>query len=219
METLPMATEWDDSRLADVGGRRLAFREKGQGRPTVVLETGFGATGNSFDGIAKRIAEFIRVVWYDHAGLGRSDPAPRPRTVADPPLDLQALLHTAQIPPPYLLVGHSLGALTVRYYQQRYPTDVVALVLIWDLRPMHHGTEGPNYHLGESRPHSRFSRPSLLAQVMAWNRAAKPPDQGRSARIPWSQGTVGMLAARLASLAPADYAWRRNRPGYRGRIL
>lgn len=125
-----MASGWDDARLVDVGGRRLAFREKGQGRPTVVLEMGLGAAGSSFDGIAQRIAEFTRVVWYDHAGLGRSDPAPKPRTITDLAADLQMLLHTAQLPPPYVLVGHSLGGLTVRHYQQLYPADVIALVLI-----------------------------------------------------------------------------------------
>jgi pimeloyl-ACP methyl ester carboxylesterase len=125
-----MALEWDAARLVDVGGRRLAFREQGQGQPAVVLEMGLGAAGTSYDVIAQRIAPFIRVVWYDHAGVGRSDPAPRPRTIADLAADLQVLLHAAQIPPPYVLLGHSLGGLTVRYYQQRYPGDVVALVLI-----------------------------------------------------------------------------------------
>jgi pimeloyl-ACP methyl ester carboxylesterase len=113
-----------------VGGYRLAFREKGQGLPTVVLEMGLGAAGSSYDDIARRIAAFTRVVWYDHAGIGGSDPAPMPRTIADLAADLHALLYGAQIPSPYVLVGHSLGGLMVRYYQQRYPTDVVALVLI-----------------------------------------------------------------------------------------
>jgi len=130
METQAMATGWANARLVDIGGRRLAFREAGHGHPTVVLEMGLGAAGNSFDRIALRIAEFTRVVWYDHAGLGRSDPAPRPRTITDLAADLQTLLHTAQIPPPYVLVGHSLGGLTVRHYQHLYPADVAALVLI-----------------------------------------------------------------------------------------
>lgn len=130
MGTQHMFPGWDKARLIDVGGHRLAFRQAGQGRPTVVLEMGLGAAGCSYDVIAQRLAAFTHVVWYDHAGLGRSDPAPRPRTIADLAADLHALLYTAHIPPPYVLAGHSLGGLSVRYYQQRYPTDVVALVLI-----------------------------------------------------------------------------------------
>jgi pimeloyl-ACP methyl ester carboxylesterase len=108
----------------------LRSARQGRGGQPVVLELGLGASGSSYDDIARRVAALTRVVWYDHAGLGRSDPAPTPRTIADLAADLHALLHAAQIPPPYVLLGHSLGGLTVRYYKQRYPREVVALVLI-----------------------------------------------------------------------------------------
>src|SRR5215469_4006553 len=98
-------TEWQEPRLVDVGPYRLALRKAGQGQFTVVLEMGVGAAGNFYDDIAQRVATFTRVVWYDHAGLGRSDPAPTPRTVADLAADLHALLQAAQIPPPYVLMG------------------------------------------------------------------------------------------------------------------
>src|SRR5258708_16032895 len=91
---------------------------------------GLGATGSFYDNIAEPLATFTRVVWYDRAGLGQSDPAPTPRTIQDLVVDLHALLHTANIPAPYVLVGHSLGGLTVRFYREQYPEEVVALVLI-----------------------------------------------------------------------------------------
>lgn len=121
---------WDDASLIDVGGHRLAFRQAGEAAPVVALEMGLGTSGSSYDAIAQRVASFARVVWYDHAGVGCSEPAPKPRTIADLAADLHTLLHAVQIPPPYALVGHSLGGLTVRYYQRQYPTDVAALVLI-----------------------------------------------------------------------------------------
>lgn len=120
------------ARLIDVGGYRLALRQAGHGEPTVVLEMGLGAAGDSFEEIARQVAEFTRVVWYDHAGLGRSDPTPTttPRTVADLAVDFHRLLCIAQIPPPYVVAGHSMGGLTARYYQQCFPSEVAALVLI-----------------------------------------------------------------------------------------
>lgn len=123
-------TGWDEADRIDVGGYRLALRQAGRGQPAVVLEMGLGATGSFYDDIARRVAAFTQVVWYDHAGIGRSDPAPTPRTVADLAADLHALLHAALIPPPYVLAGHSLGGLTVRYYQRLHPEEVAALVLI-----------------------------------------------------------------------------------------
>lgn len=117
--------------LIDVGGCRLAVRVAGQGVPAVVIEPGLGAEAREYDAVARELARETRVVWYDHAGMGRSDVAPaRVRTVADLARDLHALLAGARIPPPYVLAGHSLGGLTARYYQHCYPAEVAALVLI-----------------------------------------------------------------------------------------
>jgi pimeloyl-ACP methyl ester carboxylesterase len=95
---------------------------------------GLGAAGSFYDEIAREIAKDTSVVWYDRAGLGGSDPAPTPRTVADLGADLHALLQAlerdGQAFGPYVLVGHSLGGLTVRYYQHQFPAEVAALVLI-----------------------------------------------------------------------------------------
>jgi pimeloyl-ACP methyl ester carboxylesterase len=44
--------------------------------------------------------------------------------------DLHELLHRAGIPPPYVLVGHSLGGLNVRVYTGMFPEDVAGAVLV-----------------------------------------------------------------------------------------
>src|SRR6266496_2318169 len=116
--------------LLDIGGRRLAMRSQGKGVPTVVLEMGLGAPGSLFDALARQIATFTHVLWYDRAGLGQSDPAPTPRTIQDIVLDLHTLLQKAQITGPSVFAGHSLGGLVVRLYRERYPEQVAALVLI-----------------------------------------------------------------------------------------
>ena len=66
--------------LVDVGGRRLALRDAGAGRPAVVLDAGLGWTSDAWGWVQDDIARFTRVVSYDRAGLGASDPAPTPRT-------------------------------------------------------------------------------------------------------------------------------------------
>jgi len=91
---------------------------------------GLGAPGSLFDALARQIATFTHVLWYDRAGLGQSDPAPTPRTIQDIVLDLHTLLQKAQITGPSVFAGHSLGGLVVRLYRERYPEQVAALVLI-----------------------------------------------------------------------------------------
>jgi pimeloyl-ACP methyl ester carboxylesterase len=45
-------------------------------------------------------------------------------------LDLHTLLTAAKVPGPYILVGHSVGGLLVRLYSDRYPNDVVGVVMV-----------------------------------------------------------------------------------------
>jgi pimeloyl-ACP methyl ester carboxylesterase len=117
--------------LVDVGGYRLAIHCIGEGSPTVVLETGLGAPSEDWAPVQREIAGLTRVCRFDRAGRGKSDPAPTtPRTCADMIADLRALLHNAGIPPPYVLVGNSLGGMNARLYAYQYPGEVAGLVLV-----------------------------------------------------------------------------------------
>jgi pimeloyl-ACP methyl ester carboxylesterase len=122
-------------RMLDIGGRRLHVQESGQGSPVVVLESGLAATSLNWRAIQQQIARFTRVVSYDRSGFGWSDPATTPHTTSGWVDDLRTLLQTAQLPPPYILVGHSFGALIVRAYAGRFPDEVRGLVLVDPLRP------------------------------------------------------------------------------------
>jgi pimeloyl-ACP methyl ester carboxylesterase len=117
-------------KMIDVGGRRLAFSSSGTGSPTVVLETGLGAESSEWGFIQCSVAEFTRVCRYDRAGRGASDRAPRPRTASQMVDDLHALLCIANVPGPYVLVGHSFGGLLMRLYAHRYGSTVRGLLLV-----------------------------------------------------------------------------------------
>src|SRR5262245_22226713 len=117
-------------KLVDVGDRRLRMLCLGEGGPTVVLEAGMGQTLETWRAVQPALAAATRVVSYDRAGVGRSDPAPRPRSLRDMVADLRALLTHARVPAPYVLVGHSLGGLVVRVFADRFPADVAGMVLV-----------------------------------------------------------------------------------------
>jgi pimeloyl-ACP methyl ester carboxylesterase len=117
-------------RLVDIGGYRLHLACRGSGSPTVILEAGGGAFGLDWALVQPEIARQARVCVYDRAGLGWSDPSPRPRTAAVMAEELHILLERAGIEGPYVLVGHSLGGLIVRQYALAHPQDVVGMVLV-----------------------------------------------------------------------------------------
>jgi pimeloyl-ACP methyl ester carboxylesterase len=120
----------DYSTKIDVGSYQLWYQSFGTGEPTVVFESGGDCSAESLANLAHGIQSFTRALVYDRAGLGQSDPAPRPRTIQDAVTDLHGLLHDAPVPGPYLLVGHSLGGLIVRLYAHQHPREVVGLVLL-----------------------------------------------------------------------------------------
>ena len=123
----------------DVGGRRLFLRCTGSGGPTVVFDNGL--TVDWYD-LQNRLSGLTRVCSYDPARqagpLGRSDPAPGPRTGLDRVRDLHALLAAAHVPGPYVLVGHSNGGLFSLLYASRYPEQVAGMVLIDGVHPDYH---------------------------------------------------------------------------------
>jgi len=114
----------------DAGGHRLKLLTAGRGAPTVILEGGFGAGIASWTTIHGEIAKFTRVVAYDRAGLGQSGAGPKPRTAKQFATELHTALKNAGITPPYVLVGHSMGGITVRVFADMYPQEVAGLVLV-----------------------------------------------------------------------------------------
>ncbi len=117
-------------RLIDIGPCRLHLNEQGIGSPTVILESGIAATSLSWALVQPKIAEFTRVCSYDRAGLGWSEKCAAPRTVQESVTELHALLSSAQVPPPYILVGHSFGGLLIRAYANLRADEVAGLVFV-----------------------------------------------------------------------------------------
>jgi pimeloyl-ACP methyl ester carboxylesterase len=131
--TTPEATgaHGDFSATVDIGGRALYITCQGEGSPTVILEGGgFGGGVNTWVAVQPGVAAVTRVCSYDRAGVGASDPAPKPRTAADAVADVHALLSAAEVPGPYVLVGASIGGLFARLYATTYPEEVVGMVLL-----------------------------------------------------------------------------------------
>ncbi|MGB7284820.1 MAG: alpha/beta hydrolase [Candidatus Acidiferrum sp.] len=122
-------------RLVDIGGHRLHLLESGQGGLTIVLEAGLMSTMLSWSDLHLKLAQSYRVVSYDRAGLGWSDIGPMPRTSGRIVEELHTLLHRAAISPPYLLVGHSFGGLTMPLFAARFPDETVGMVLVDPVAP------------------------------------------------------------------------------------
>jgi pimeloyl-ACP methyl ester carboxylesterase len=113
----------------DVAGRCLHVAKSGSGGPAVILEAGSGCWSKHWRAVHELAGDVTSVYSYDRAGHGRSDPG-EPWTLAGWVADLEAWLSAAAVPPPYVLVGHSLGGHIVRTFAARHRADVAGLILV-----------------------------------------------------------------------------------------
>jgi pimeloyl-ACP methyl ester carboxylesterase len=122
-------------QLIDVGGHRLHLSCTGSGSPTVVLEPGAGGVSSDLGLITPAVARETQVCVYDRAGRGWSEPAATPQDATQIAIDLHTLLHSAHVPGPYVLAGHSFGGLYTLTFAARYPDEVAGMVLVDSTAP------------------------------------------------------------------------------------
>lgn len=122
-------------QMVDVGGYRLHINCSGTGSPTVVIDAGLGDWSTSWGLVQSEVTKTTRVCTYDRAGMGWSEPGPLPRDAAQLAEELHTLLQNANIPGPYIMVGHSMGGLDVLVFADNYSSEVAGIVLIESMKP------------------------------------------------------------------------------------
>jgi len=186
-------------QLVDVGGYRLHINCTGTGSPTVVIDAGLGDWSTSWGGyVQPEVAKTTRVCTYDRAGMGWSEAGPLPRDAAQFTKELHTLLQNANIPGPYIMVGHSLGGLPVRVFVHDYATEVAGVVLIESMSPRQF-THSPAELQAQSNSQSQpFSPQATLARFGIARLLVKLP--GIAPSVPASEEAYYPLYIRPQSL-------------------
>jgi pimeloyl-ACP methyl ester carboxylesterase len=127
-------------------------------QPVIVLEAGSGADLDTWQPVFAELARIAPVIAYDRLGLGQSAADPKTPTLSRNVETLDDVLRTLA-PPPYLLVGHSLGGVIIRGYSQLYAGNISGLVYL----------DVPDFEA------TRAERAALLSGE-ARQRALGPPD-------------------------------------------
>ena len=122
-------------QLISIDTHRLHLHCTGAGSPAVVFDAALGGSSLSWTFVQPAVAQFTTACVYDRAGFGWSDAGPMPRTAARMGEELHALLSRGGIRPPFVLVGHSYGAWTIRHFASKHPDEIAGLVFVDPAHP------------------------------------------------------------------------------------
>lgn len=182
-------------------GRSLRAMVAGTGDDLVVLETGLGFSGLTWQPVHARLAEHARVVAYERAGFGDSAPADDPRDLFRLANDLVTVVDA--VPHARLvLVGHSWGGPLVRVAAARLLArgeDVARVVLVDP------ADEHADLYFGRVAAAGNALQGSLLtglARVGLLGRVLRPMASGMAE--PARSAAIAASATRAAAAAAAS---------------
>lgn len=129
-----------EGKMVDAGEFKLHLQKQGEGKPTIILEAGSGASSLSWNDLPEELAKYGTVVTYDRGGYAWSEEPTTERTGENIVKELYTALKNEKIEGPYILVGHSLGGMYVRLFAQTYKEEVGGVILL-DGRPEDYSKE------------------------------------------------------------------------------
>ena len=121
---------WCQERYVTIDDQEYRIRDLGNGQVTVVFENGMSDSLEVWGAIPDSVAAKARIFQYDRADIGKSGLSQNQRTIPNMVRELRGILKDQRICPPYVLVGHSMGGLIVRYFASHYPGEVKGMLLL-----------------------------------------------------------------------------------------
>jgi pimeloyl-ACP methyl ester carboxylesterase len=181
----------------ELNGRSVRMQVAGSGEATVVFENGDGAPLESWGKVQPAVSMFAKTVAYDR----RLEDGRAAAT------ELRAALRGANLPPPYLLVGHSRGGLHARIFAGMYPGEVAGMVLVDPTHVEEARSAWPELAAQASASVVPADIPLTLISAMG---ASQMPFMNAKIRA----GAAARRAARVEDSA-ANHEWLRAIPGGR----
>lgn len=119
-----------DTIPVTVDNHKMPLYVAGSGKYTVVLEAGGSSNHRCWRAVDTAIAKITRVISYDRPGYLQSEKCEKKRDAVTIASELKEALATAGFPPPYILVGWSMGGSFARVFCGLYPAAVAGLILV-----------------------------------------------------------------------------------------
>lgn len=131
--------------------------DDGEG-PVVILVHGIASSSITFQNLVPLLTDRHRVISIDILGHGESPSPPTATyTIEEHVAWLDRTIRSLKLRAPFVIVGHSLGALLVSRYARQYPAKVSKTVLV-----------SPPIYIAPTEVGDRFERAALGAYLKAY---------------------------------------------------
>ena len=116
-------------------GRKLYYTEEGSGRPVVLIH-GWRSNADRYEAASRLLAADgnYRCIRYDQCGHMRSEVPSEPPTLKTLADDLHEIITQMKLEKP-ILVGHSMGGMTILEYIRHYGCEHLDRIVIVDIPP------------------------------------------------------------------------------------
>lgn len=209
----------EDRFITTPDGRKIRAMIHGNGPTLVVLDAGLGANGFYWSKTYKLLAEKLPnvcIVAYDRAGMGASDPDPRPRTLAHMADDLDTIIDSF-VPRQVFLIGHSWGGTLAQFAaaRRRAAGRTITGVMLVDssTRTNQYSSLKVRTSVALAPPILRLLGRTRLAKLAMFKLGAGLPRPLRNAAIAGSASrTATEAAAAEAELFLSEIDWLSKQP-------
>ena len=133
----PASAAAEQARVDVIDGRKVesVTIRNGSAKMVVVFESGLRGTLDQWDKVLDAVSPDASVFAYNRAGYANSEASEGRRDGATIVRQLRQVLRHKGLHPPYVLVGHSLGALYMQQFARMHPEEVSGIVLVDGVLP------------------------------------------------------------------------------------
>lgn len=116
--------------------KKIIYARQGSGEPNVLLLSGYGMDLDaSWGKIYTALRDNNKVLSYNRLNVGKSGRSKVPQSGKEIVALLQELLGMAEMQPPYIVVGHSIGGIYAQLFARMCAKDVAGVVLVESAYP------------------------------------------------------------------------------------
>ena len=182
--------------FADYPDISLRYELTGTGARSLILIHELAGTSESWDLVTPHLTDDFRILSSDQRGAGLSEKVRHPFSAADLVGDIERLVETAALKPPYYVVGIASGAALAVAFATRHAADMAALALCSPA--LKANPERSQYLLSRSETAMKDGMRAIAEMVFA--RSYQP-------EVIKDQAVYDEYRARFLAIDPVSYAF------------